>query len=284
MIGDLKAWSTHMSGLKEIVRLRGGFDEVYKSEFLGMILTRYALSRINSLPKKLKIYSVDSSGSCDLDITPYLAFPKTSIRVPPHNPSPRVQELFDHLSTTTTQPSNRDTDLISTFNDLILATSDLRFEASRTRGQIYSDKRYLFRNIFPLFHRLLSLPKAKDATLYEALRLAGILYCVTIRLAFTLFTTRGATQLKKLKVMIEQGWDDNQIVNALRDEGLWWVEAWILAMGVIVSEQNGMGRECFETRLKKIFASGRRRVNEFERRMNEFLWFDDNRVFILKMG
>jgi hypothetical protein len=284
MIGDLKAWSTHMSGLKEIVRLRGGFDEVYKSEFLGMILTRYAVSRINSLPKKLKIYSVDSSGSCDLDISPYLAFPKTSIRVPPYNPSPRVQELFDHLSTTTTQSLTRDTDLISTLKDLIPATSDLRLEASRTRGRIYSDKGYLFRNIFPLFHRLLSLPKAKDTSLYEALRLAGILYCVTVRLAFTLFTTRGATQLKKLKVIVETGWDDGEIVKDLRETGLWWAEAWILAMGVIVSEQNGMGRECFETRLKKIFASGRWRVNEFERRMNEFLWFDENRVLILKMG
>jgi hypothetical protein len=44
VLGDLKAWKAHVLGLKEIIRLRGGFETVYREEFLRILLTRCVLS------------------------------------------------------------------------------------------------------------------------------------------------------------------------------------------------------------------------------------------------
>lgn len=96
----------------------------------------------------------------------------------------------------------------------------------------------------------------------EALRLACIIYTITIRLAFGILITRAATQLSKLKVIMETR-EETGKYNLWEEAGLGWVKGWMLAIGLVASEKRPAEREWFQTRFEGALTNMGWRMEEF---------------------
>jgi hypothetical protein len=237
---------------------------------------------------------VDISGSCDLDMPPNFPIPEYFIPRRPTTSSTGIDALRNgsnniepHLSLIRHLKTECNNELVDILDDLMLATMNLRSDIARTHGQVYwNDSFYFPRHFNPLLHRLLSLSseatKSTCASVTEALRLACVLYTLTIRLEFGIFNTRAATQLRKLKAMMET-WEERGIAYAFwKEAGLGWVKGWMLAMGLVASERKRAGGEWFEARLEKALMKLEMRIEEFEQMMKGFLWIEDIHGSVLR--
>jgi hypothetical protein len=168
--------------------------------------------------------------------------------------------------------------LTSILHDMVLQTRILRFEIARTQGQILSDCLYVVHNISPLLHRLLSLSTKVTTsqldTLSEVLRLTCILYTLTIRFAFGIFTAQAIAQLEKLKAIMIV-WEKAGTMRSMwegTESG--WLEVWVYAIGLAASRNILETRDWFQRRFIRALANMGRSEEEFTENMNYFLWIE----------
>jgi hypothetical protein len=196
-------------------------------------------------------------------------------------PSAGIIDLYRYLLRTGKRNPTSTIALIETINRLMQASMNLHFNIARTNGRIYNDRWYLWENITPNFHSLLSLSSEDVSPLFETLRLSCILYGITIRFSFRMVIGRGALQLEKLKVIAET-WEESGLLGGLRKAGLGWLEGWVLAMGMLVGEKTEGMREWYEGKFEKALRNMGWTMERFEDTMKEFLWVEDIHSSTLK--
>lgn len=176
--------------------------------------------------------------------------------------------------------------LTSIMNDLVLETQRLGFEIARTEGQICFDCLYMVHNISPLLHRLLSIPSKVTTSeldnIPEVLRLTCIIYIITIRFAFGIFTVRAIMQLEKLKSILIT-WEEARIVrDTWENIGCSWLEAWVFATGLAASQNVVETREWFQSRFLTTLKNMEWTKEEFTKYISGFLWIDSIHGSIFK--
>ncbi|KAH7321480.1 hypothetical protein BKA65DRAFT_512262 [Rhexocercosporidium sp. MPI-PUGE-AT-0058] len=159
----MRSWRKHLTGLKEIVQLRGGIGCLDPNIFLRTMLS-----------------CIDISGSRTLDEVPNFPFPAIlapSVMLDLH--SPNVGLFFQSYLDILTFNFTNNFGLVDILVDLNLESLHLQHEMRQNKGKVLMDSMYICDYINPILHRLLSLPRQDDssstATMAEVIRLAAIL-------------------------------------------------------------------------------------------------------------
>jgi hypothetical protein len=159
-------------------------------------------------------------------------------------------------------------------DDLARFTVHLKSEAVRTEGRIYEQPQFAASYIGPLIHRLLSLSTAtvsdvedQGDALQEACRLASILYLAEIRRNFGILPVWSATQLGKLRSLLE--------ISAQVWAQFGTLKLWVLAMGVVEAREEEQ-KSWFVERLGDASqVEGVQTMRQVVELLRQFLWIDD---------
>ncbi|RDW89227.1 hypothetical protein BP6252_01259 [Coleophoma cylindrospora] len=260
-VGDFEKWLSHLAGLKEIVRLRGGIDSLNSNQHLRFLLN-----------------CIDLSGSYTLDIAPNFPIAPAVLRQLSDSSYAIDCSRLQDLNDTWRFIAPTHTTLMDIINDISIENAHLKADIMQARGRIWRDPMRVFHYINPLLHRLLSLPPMDSATpssfLAEALRLAAILYLASLRHTFGIYPNRVSNQLYKLRKLYER-WNNGSNQARWDEVGLDWLNFWIVGFAAILSHHEA-NHEYFVEQfyIARGSMSTGSRVN-FEILADEFLWIPD---------
>ncbi|TAQ91467.1 hypothetical protein B7494_g162 [Chlorociboria aeruginascens] len=253
---NLDNWYTHMKGVREIIRLRGGIDS------------------LNSNPRLRHCVSwSDIPGACSLDIKPMFPLPTISLSalppVPLYHGISQTSLPAAYISNTWRSNYPRLFEIMQIMKDIRSFTLYTTREVRQNNGQIYHDGEFGPDHILPLIHRLLSLASDIHDEYHsplQAVRLACILYLHEIRRLFGILAVVPDLHTTKLKALLEDETLDWTRLNLLK--------AWCIAMGAM--ESRGPKRQWFIQRLHMSMEElDIGTEEELETKLEQVLWYKD---------
>lgn len=261
----------HMNAVKEIVRLRGGIDNLNANKLLRIVLFWYLLLQYLLSANPLTwIPRVDVGGACTEDIRPFFPIPTKLLF------EPLTREQFTPPPLTAVQISQSWNSIYPEHSEIMHIMNELRSfivylgsEVRRTQGATYSRGHLAASNILPTQHRLLNLTSPGEVDgqpMVEILRLACFLFMAEVRRLFGIMGVLSSVQMDKLRAALEEhtyGWEPFMIL-----------KAWVLAVGGM--ESRGSVRIWFLAELEK--AKVELGVGSWKELMGMFrdiLWYEE---------
>ncbi|KUJ08478.1 uncharacterized protein LY89DRAFT_724952 [Mollisia scopiformis] len=252
--GNLAACQTHMKGVEELIRLRGGVETLDSNK-----------------PVRLLLGWSDVGGSAIEDSQPRFPLPQKLLpEIDSFQPCQAISNQIDDILTIWSYRFPSHVTMLILIGDLLRFNNHLKREMERTDGRILSNGDFATGYLFPLLHRTLSLAgdaiiaAPDDLNVLQACRIGCTLYLAEIRRLFGICGVITSLQTQKLQHYLR-----SSIANW---KGLGLLKLWCLAMGGMEAVGDLKGWYAEEIK-REASLMGWATPRQLEMQMEGMLWF-----------